>query len=70
MISPTGYIPEELMYPNKLGEVMTFLKETTGTGSWKREVFQGWARTVGVKISSSQINVVYQTGYDLWQPSQ
>lgn len=67
MISPTGIIPEELMYPAKLGDVMTFLKQATGTGSWKREVFQGWARTVGVKISGSQQNAVYQTGWDLWQ---
>ena len=67
MISPTGVIPEDLMYPAKLGDVMTLLKNTPGTGSWKREVFQVWARTVGVKISGSQLNAVYQTGYDLWQ---
>lgn len=67
MISPTGIIPEELMYPSKLGEVMAFLKTTVGTSTWKRDVFQGWARTVGVKISGSQQNAVFQTGWDLWQ---
>jgi hypothetical protein len=67
MLSPTGVIPEELMYPSMLGEVMTMLQGMTLTGSHKRELFQGWARTVGVKVSGSQLNAVYQTGWDLWQ---
>lgn len=66
MISPTGIIPESLMYPERLGEVMQLLKDTPGTGSWKREVLQGWARTVGTKISQGQYNAVYDTGYDNW----
>jgi hypothetical protein len=65
MQSPTGIIPEPLMYPEKLGEVMTLLKGMTGTGSWKREVLQGWARLVGVKISQAQYGAVYATGWDI-----
>ena len=65
MISPTGIIPEELMYPQRLGDVMTLLKSKVATGDWKREVLQGWARTVGVKISQAQYRAVYQTGWDV-----
>lgn len=65
MISPTGIVPEELMYPQKLGEVMTLLKAKTATGDWKREVLQGWARLVGVKISQAQYRAVYHTGWDV-----
>ena len=67
MLSPTGVIPEELMYPQKVREVMAFLEQAVGTGSWKRQILQGWARTVGVKITGHQLDVVYQTGWDLWQ---
>lgn len=65
MISPTGIIDESLMYPERLSQVMQFLKDKAATGSWKREVLQGWARVVGAKISQSQYNAVYQTGYDV-----
>jgi len=58
------------MYPSKLGDVMTLLKTTVATGQWKRDVFQGWARTVGVKIAGSQLNAVYQTGYDIFGVNQ
>jgi len=54
------------MYPEKLGEVMNLLKQTVGIGSWKREILQGWARTVGLKISQAQYRAVYMTGYDVW----
>lgn len=64
MISPTGIIDESLMYPEKLGAVMEFLKAETATGDWKREVLQGWARTVGVKISQAQYRAVWLTGWD------
>jgi hypothetical protein len=69
MLSPTGIIPEDLMYPEKLGEVMTLLKDMVQTGTWKREVLQGWARVVGSKISQAQYRAVYMSGYDQWQPS-
>jgi len=67
MLSPTGVIPEALMYPDKLGDVMTLLKQMPGTSDWKRDIFMGWARTVGVKIANSQKNAVFQTGWDLWE---
>lgn len=65
MISPTGIIGEALMYPECLSQVMQFLKDKIATGDWKREVLQGWARVVGVKISQAQYRAVYRTGYDV-----
>jgi hypothetical protein len=65
VISPTGIVPEELMYPEKLKDVMELLKAKTATGDWKREVLQGWARLVGVKISQAQYRAVFSTGWDV-----
>ena len=56
MISPTGIIPEELMYPQKVRDVMQFISTTPGTGTWKRQLLQGWAKTVGVKVSHVQVH--------------
>ena len=64
MISPTGIIAEGLMYPESMSQVMQFLKDQTATGDWKREVLQGWARTVGVKVSQAQYRAVFLTGHD------
>jgi hypothetical protein len=66
-ISPTGIIPEELMYPARLGDVMAFLKAWPAPGDTKVEVFVGWARTVGVKVNGSQKHALYVTGLDQWQ---
>jgi hypothetical protein len=64
MESPTGIIPESLMYPQKLGEVMQLLKQTPGNSNEKLAVFRGWAHTVGVKLSTSQVNAVAESGVD------
>ena len=52
------------MYPQSLGAVMQLLQETPGGANEKLAVFRGWARTVGVKLSASQINAVARTGDD------
>jgi hypothetical protein len=64
MESPTGIIPEELMYPQKLAEVMELLQNTPGGSHEKLAVFYGWAKTVGVKLSPAQRNNVARTGDD------
>jgi hypothetical protein len=64
MASPTGLIPEEWMYPQKVGLVMDWLKSMPVPGHDKRTLLQGWARTVGAKISASQYEVVERTGID------
>jgi hypothetical protein len=64
-ISPTGIIPESLMYPAKLGEVMSYIKALTAPAEWKRGLLFGWARVVGVKLNSSQYLAVYNSGWDV-----
>lgn len=64
MASPTGVIPEEFMYPNKLGDVMTFIKAMQIPGEDKEKLLYGWARWVGVKINGSQRAAVRNTGTD------
>jgi hypothetical protein len=64
MESPTGIIPESLMYPQKLGEVMDLLKRTPGSSDEKMNVLMGWAKEVGVKLSASQKDAVRDSGYD------
>lgn len=68
-ISPTGIIPEELMYPARLGDVMKFLKDWPAPGDTKRQVLFGWARVVGVKLNAGQYHAVYVTGLDQWTPN-
>ena len=64
MESPTHIIPEEFMYPQKLGEVMERLKSLPGSSDEKMNVFMGWAKEVGVKLSASQKDAVRDSGYD------
>ena len=64
MESPTGILPEELMYPQKLAEVMEFLKATPGASNEKLDVLRGWAKEVGVKLSASQVDAVRHSGND------
>jgi len=64
MESPTGIIPEELMYPQKLGAVMELLKSLPGASNEKLDVLRGWAKEVGVKLSASQVDAVRESGYD------
>jgi hypothetical protein len=65
--SPTGIIPEELMRPAKLADVMGFLATLPVPGDDKVDLFVGWARMVGVKVNASQRQRVRQTGSDRTQ---
>lgn len=64
MESPTGIIPEEFMYPQRLGDVMRRLIELPGASHEKLDVLMGWAKEVGVKLSASQKDAVRESGYD------
>ncbi len=69
MESATGIISEDLMYPTKISEVMAFLQAAPIRGARKREIFFGWSRAVGVKLTGSQFNAVYLSGIDMVQPA-
>jgi hypothetical protein len=62
--SPTGIVPEYMMYPRYLGDVMKFLQQMPIPGDDKEKLFVGWARWVGVKINASQRAAVRNSGTD------
>lgn len=66
--SPTGILPEELLYPRRLADVMLYLQRMPVTGDEKLSVFIGWARMVGVRVNSSQRIAVRNTGTDFAGP--
>ncbi len=62
--SVTGIIPEELLFPARLGDVIDLIKVIPVPGYYKVQLLFNWSRTVGVKISASQLEVVRRTGTD------
>jgi len=67
-ISPTGIIPEALLYPALLGDVMKYIQRLHADGDTKVDLFRGWAQTVGVSLSGSQIAKVRNSGTDRLGP--
>ncbi len=63
-ISPTGVLPEELMFPRRLADVIKFLEDLAIPGAVKEQLLVGWSRTVGVKLSSGQLAKVRRSGID------
>lgn len=67
-ISPTGIIPEELLYGYKYNAVVEYIGRLHVDGDTKADLLRGWAQTVGVKLNGSQINKVRDTGTDRGGP--
>ncbi len=44
-LSPTGIIPEELLFPARRGAVMAFLINLPIEGDLKEELLIGWAKS-------------------------
>lgn len=51
--SPTGIIPQELNTPRDLPAVIAFLKSCPMDYDDKRQLLFGWARNVGLRLSSA-----------------
>jgi hypothetical protein len=62
--SPTGIIPEELMYREKKAEVVQFLLAQPLPGDLKRRLLEGWAITVGIRVRSRDFHLVHASGFD------
>lgn len=62
--SPTGIIPEELLFPSKRAAVMAYLINLPVDGDDKVALLLGWARAVGVTVNSSQRSTVRDSGID------
>ncbi len=68
-MSPTGIIPEDLMFPAMRLQVMAFLMRLPLPGDDKLSLLLGWARMVGVSLNASQRNTVRRTGIDFAGPT-
>jgi predicted TIM-barrel enzyme len=64
MESPTGIIPEALMYPERKKEVVAFLMAQPFPGDYKRRLLEGWAITVGIRCASRDYRAVENSGFD------
>lgn len=62
--SPTGIIPEELLFPGKRQDVMSYLINLPVEGDYKVDLLVGWAKAVGVTVNSSQRSTVRDSGID------
>jgi hypothetical protein len=64
MESPTGIIPEELMYREKKKDVILFLQAQAFPGDFKRRLLEGWAITVGLRLRGIDFQMVEKSGID------
>ena len=64
MDSPTGLIPEQLMYREKKQQVIAYLQGQPWPGDFKRSVIEGWALTVGIRVRSRDFQLVTRSGFD------
>ena len=64
MKSVTDILPEAFMDPRAMGEVINYLKLAPLPSGEKVAILMRWAKTVGVKISSSQRAAVSASGTD------
>lgn len=62
--SPTGIIPEALLFPSKRQDVMSYLINLPVDGDDKVDLLVGWAKAVGVTVNSSQRSTVRDSGID------
>lgn len=64
MESPTGIIPEELMFREKKKDVIAFLQAQPYPGDFKRRLLEGWAITVGIRCRAFEFAMVEKSGID------
>lgn len=64
MISTTGIIPEDLMFPQRKADVIRFLTAQPYPSEFKRRLLEGWALTVGLRLRSREFHLVESSGVD------
>lgn len=64
MLSPTGIIPEELMFPQSKQQVIEFLIGQPLPSWTKRRLLEGWAITVGIRLKSREYHLVDASGVE------
>lgn len=64
MASPTGVLPEYLMFPNKKREVVDYLKKLPLETKLKQNLLLGWAQTVGMRIERKLYRELEESAID------
>jgi len=64
MDSPTGIIPEDLMYVERRKDVRQWLIAQPWPGHMKRDLLFAWARTVVVRLSEREVAEVEASGVE------
>jgi hypothetical protein len=62
--SPTGIIPEELMYPERKRDMVRFLLSQPLPSWVKRRLAEGWCITVGCRLRSREYHLLEVSGTD------
>ena len=62
MDSPTGIIPEDLMFRERRREVRAFIIGLALPGHIKREILFAWSRTVAVRLTAREVQEVTDSG--------
>lgn len=65
MESPTGIMPENLMFPNQKAAAIKWLQQAPLPADVKRNLLLGWAITVGMRVSQRDRRAVENTGTDV-----
>lgn len=64
MASPTGIIPEDMMFAARKADVIAFIQAAPAEADFKRKLLLGWAITVGVRLNKHDYEKVDRTGID------
>lgn len=64
MESPTGIIPEELMYPQKKKEMLAWLLFFPLPSYTKQRLAEGWCMTVGCRLRKRDYHMLEVSGTD------
>ena len=68
MDSPTGIMPEDLLFREKRREAKAWIIAQPWPADNKRSMLFAWARTVAVRLTRNEVEAVTSTGIDVAQP--
>lgn len=62
--SATGIISEDMMQPNRKGDVLRLLFSLAIPAKHKAQLFGAWARDVGIAVRGNEIMALKRSGTD------
>jgi hypothetical protein len=69
MESPTGIIPEELMYPQRKRQAKAWIMSMPYTSQFKSDLWKGWCVTVGLMATRLDYADIEASGIDAGKSS-